>query len=189
MTDDDNGDYSADFVMNRDGYITVSVVLARKGGLYAEYFNNAFLSGEPTVADRVDNVMKFDWGYDLLTPTSGDFVSIHWYGKILSPATEDFTFILSGDDGFKMYLDGVLLIDRWNWCCDDMAVTVPLIEGTFYDLVLEYKELQNLASFNFEWYSPSVLRQTVPPTNLYYSQRINNLVYQVEVVKGPSIPA
>ena len=70
-----------------------------------------------------------------------------------------------------------------------MTVTVALVEGTFYDLVLEYKELQYLASFNFEWYSPSILRQTVPPTNLYYSQRINNQVYQVEVAKGPSIPA
>jgi hypothetical protein len=141
MTDNNDGSYSADFVIHRDGFITVSVVLARKGGLYAEYFNNAFLSGVPSVADKVDNVMKFDWGYDSLTPESGDFVSIHWYGKILAPTTEDFTFILSGDDGFRMYLDGVLLIDRWNWCCDDMTVTVALVEGTFYDLVLEYKEL------------------------------------------------
>ena len=77
----------AEYVVNRQGDVTVSVVLARKGGLYAEYFNNAFLSGQPTMT-RVDNVMRFDWDYGMITPESGDYVSVHWYGKLLAPATE-----------------------------------------------------------------------------------------------------
>jgi hypothetical protein len=49
FTDNSDGSYSCEYAMNRDGLITVAVVLARKGGLYAEYFNNAFLSGVPTL--------------------------------------------------------------------------------------------------------------------------------------------
>jgi len=54
FTDNGDGSYSCDYAINRDGLITVSVVLARRGGLYAEYFNNAFLSGVPTLT-KVDS--------------------------------------------------------------------------------------------------------------------------------------
>ena len=106
--------------------MTVSVVLARQGGLYAEYFNNAFLSGVPTV-NQIDNFFNFDWGEGLVTPEAGDFVSIHWFGKLRAPFSEDFTFKLTGDDGFRMYLEGVLVVDRWDTCCDDMTITLPLV--------------------------------------------------------------
>jgi hypothetical protein len=66
MTDYGNGSYAANYVMNRDGNITVSVVLARRGGLYVEYFNNAFLNGMPTQT-KVENVMNFNWGYGQIT--------------------------------------------------------------------------------------------------------------------------
>jgi hypothetical protein len=48
MSDTNDGSYTASYTINRVGDVTVSVVLARPGGLYAEYFNNAFLSGVPT---------------------------------------------------------------------------------------------------------------------------------------------
>lgn len=105
MTDGGDGTYMAEYVINRDGEITVSVVLARRGGLYAEYFNNAFLDGVPTMT-QVDNVFDFNWSDDLITPESGDYVSAHWYGKLLAPATEDFIFVLNGDDGFRFHFEG-----------------------------------------------------------------------------------
>jgi hypothetical protein len=152
-----DGLYSSEYVIDRDGEITVSVVLARKGGLYAEYFNNAFLNGVPALS-QVDNIMNFNWTSGLITVEAGDFVSAHWYGKLLAPSTEDFTFILRGDDGLKFYFDHVLLVDRWDTCCDDMLVTVRLVQGTFYDIRIEYKELQEIAYFSVEWSSPSILR-------------------------------
>jgi len=67
MTDIGDGTYTASYTISRHGKITTSVVLARKGGLYAEYFNNAFLSGVPTLT-KVDNVMNFNWSTSLVTP-------------------------------------------------------------------------------------------------------------------------
>jgi len=120
--------------------ISVSVVLARPGGLYAEYFNNAFLDG-PTVLSRIDNFLDFNWGQDLITKEAADFVSAHWYGKIRAPATEEFTLILNGDDGFRFYFETKLLVDRWDTCCDEMQVRLNLIKDQFYDVIFEYKEI------------------------------------------------
>ena len=67
MTDNNDGTYTASYTIRRQGKVTTSVVLARKGGLYAEYFNNAFLSGVP-VLTKVDNILRFDWSDKLVTP-------------------------------------------------------------------------------------------------------------------------
>jgi hypothetical protein len=40
--------HEASFQIDRVGNVTASVVLAQPGGLYAEYFNNAFMAGVPT---------------------------------------------------------------------------------------------------------------------------------------------
>jgi hypothetical protein len=122
MTDNSDGTYSADFTIFRDGDVTTSVVLARQGGLHAEYFNNAFLSDSPTLT-KVDHKLDFNWSDGMLTPEAGDFVSVHWYGKLLAPKSEPYTFVLKGDEGFRLYLDGQLLIDRWDSCCDEMQAT------------------------------------------------------------------
>jgi hypothetical protein len=50
-----------------------------------------------------------------------------------------------------------------------MTVTIPLTQGVFYDIVIQYKELQYDAKFAFEWLSPSRSREVVPPIYLYYS--------------------
>jgi len=52
--------YAAEYQIDRAGQATVSVHLARRGGLYAEYFNNAFLSGVP-ILTKVDSSLEFDW--------------------------------------------------------------------------------------------------------------------------------
>jgi len=50
--------------------------------------------------------------------------------------TEEVTFILNGDDGFKFYFEGELLIDRWDSCCAQMLASYQLTQGKFYDVVL-----------------------------------------------------
>ena len=56
-----------------------------------------------------------------------DFVSIRWFGKVLAPVTEEFTFIIHADDGIRFYIDGVLVIDRWDLCCEDVTTTYSMI--------------------------------------------------------------
>ena len=130
---DTTSKYEADYTILRDGLVTVSVVLARKGGLWGEYFNNAFLNGVPALS-KVDARLSFNFSDGLVTKEAADFTSIHWYGKLLAPHSEDFTFIFNGDDGFRFYLDHILLVDRWETCCDELQIAITLIEGQFYDI-------------------------------------------------------
>jgi hypothetical protein len=53
MTDLNTGSYTVKYTIPQHGTISVSIVLARPGGLAAEYFNNAFLDGAPAIK-RVD---------------------------------------------------------------------------------------------------------------------------------------
>ena len=39
-----------------------------------------------------------------------------------------------------MYINEVLMIDRWEKCCEDVATTFPMVKGTFIDVRIEYKE-------------------------------------------------
>jgi hypothetical protein len=59
----------------------------------------------------------------------------------------------------------------------------------FYDIVLEYKEQSGEANFKIQWYSTSTPIEVIPPSYLYYSQRVGDQVHQVPVSKGPTIPS
>ena len=139
MTDNGDGTYHVEYMVPQDGTITVSIILMRQGGLYSEYFNNAFLDGVPAIT-RVESFLDYNWGEGLITAEAGDFVSVHWYGKLRSPYTEDFIFFFSGDDGFRVYFEDELIVDRWNSCCDEMSIRLSLIKDTYYDIVLEFRE-------------------------------------------------
>ena len=143
------------------------------GGFYGEYFNNAFLDGVPAKT-QIDRGLDFNWGTDLITAEAADFVSVQWFGKIRAPFDELFTFILSADDGVKMYVQGDLVVDRWDSCCDDVSFSMPMKKDEFYDVVIEYKELQESAHFKLEWVSLSQPREVVPPTRVYYPARIGH---------------
>jgi hypothetical protein len=58
----------------------------------------------------------------------------------MAPVTEEFTFIIKGDDGVRLYVDGVLEIDRWDSCCSDETATISMVQGVLYDIRLEWKE-------------------------------------------------
>jgi hypothetical protein len=37
-----------------------------------------------------------------------------------APYSEDFILIFNGDDGFKVYFDNEMIVDRWETCCDEI---------------------------------------------------------------------
>jgi hypothetical protein len=188
MDDSNDGRYSTYINLKRRGSVTLSAVVAKVGGFYGEYFNNAFLDGVPAKT-QVDPYLDFDWGTGLITGEAADFVSVQWFGRIRAPHSEEFTFILSADDGARMSVDGQVVADGWDTCCDPISFALNLTEGTFYDTLIEYRELQERARFRLEWVSLSVPRELVPPTLVYYPERVGGSVLQLAIGPGPSIPS
>src|SRR6185295_7655713 len=83
-------------------------------GLSAEYFDNNQLTGEPRVR-RVD--AQVDFGWTLNSPAREipyDWYSVRWAGKLKIPATGVRRLGVEGNDGYRLYIDGALVVDNWR---------------------------------------------------------------------------
>jgi beta-glucosidase len=110
-------------------------------GLFAEYFNNLELQGEPALA-RVDEAVDFDWGDG--PPAEGvgkDGFSVRWTGRLRVPRTGEYDLAVRSDDGARLWVDGGIVIDDWT---DHAPATrssrARLEAGRGYDIRLEYYE-------------------------------------------------
>ena len=104
-----------------------------------EYFGNIDLSGTPLLT-RVDPYIGFEWG--LGSPDSGvpqDYFSVRWMRK----ATFDkgsYAFCAMADDGVRLYVDGVRLVDEWHPSNGlSYCATTDLAKGT-HEVKVEYYE-------------------------------------------------
>jgi hypothetical protein len=83
------------------------------GAWHGEYFNNLTLGGTP-VLTRNDAVIDFDWG--IYSPAPGvvnaDRFSVRWTRTLDLPAAM-YTFLLTVDDGARLWVNGHLLVDAW----------------------------------------------------------------------------
>ncbi|GAA2588930.1 hypothetical protein GCM10010435_79280 [Winogradskya consettensis] len=79
----------------------------------AEYFANTTLTGTPVVS-RSDDTVDFDWGLgspDPLVPANQ--FSARWT-KTADYAAGTYRFAATGDDGIRVLLDGVTVLDGWS---------------------------------------------------------------------------
>jgi beta-glucosidase len=111
-------------------------------GLTAEFFLNPNLSGQPAFT-RVDPSVDFLWNN--VSPAPGvptENYSIRWSGAIIAPVDGDFRLGAASDGGFRLYLDGRLLIDDWTLYGQrgERSFTVPvhLQAGHAYSIKFEY---------------------------------------------------
>jgi hypothetical protein len=124
--------------------------LASFGAWRGEYFDNPNLVGGPAM-ERNDAEINFDWGVG--PPVDwmpDDNFSVRW------TRTVDFTpgyyrFSVQSDDGFRLWLDGGLFIDKWQ----DMSYELHYVDGTYlqgpHSIKLEYYEHTGSARVRFWW--------------------------------------
>jgi hypothetical protein len=98
---------------------------------HAEYFNNTTLSGPPA-AVREDARIDFDWKLGSPDPrVRADNFSARWTRTVKLEWSGNYRFYDNSDDGMRVWVDGVLLIDEWfdqqdAWTTAD----IYLAEGT-----------------------------------------------------------
>jgi hypothetical protein len=110
------------------------------------------------VATRQDALIAFEWGAD--TPMGGmgaDTFSVRWEGGITPLYSEQYTFHAYTDDGFRMWLDGELIIDAWfdqfpTW---HNSEPIQLAAGKTYPVKIEYYENSGTAVARLQWSSAS----------------------------------
>ena len=108
-------------------------------GLEAEYFGNDTLGGKPAFT-TIDSAINFNWAGNSPAPgVSGDFFSVRWLGRFKAPASGNYVFNLTSDDGSRMFINGKLVIDNWGpHSPAERSYKMHLRKGEFYNLRVEY---------------------------------------------------
>lgn len=121
-------------------------------GLAAQYFDNPRLEGRPALS-RLDPRVDFRW--TLNSPGRGipfDWYSARWTSTLTAPADGVRQIALEGNDGYRLWLDGTVVIDRWfKRSYGRQTVNVDLAPGTHHDVRLEFFESTGNARLKLLW--------------------------------------
>lgn len=146
-----------------------SFVLGRTGGdgLKGEYYQG--LNFNTYKLTRTDEKIDFNWYSGAPDYTMrADTFSVRWTGRIKPRYTETYTFYLNSDNGRRLWINNVLVIDQWidNWGTEYTA-SVTLNANQLYDIKLEYFESYGGANAKLEWASTSQAREVIPASQFY----------------------
>lgn len=128
--------------------VPTTIVLPPFTDWRGEYYANPTLLGSPVIV-RNDVVIDFDWGYG--SPDSRippDNFSARWTRTLeFAPGTYRFTFRV--DDGVRLWLDNVLVLDDWReGAARDVSTDVTLAARP-YTFRIEYFERLGVATIRF----------------------------------------
>jgi hypothetical protein len=119
-------------------------------GWRGEYYANPTLSGPPALV-RDDPYVSFDWG--LGAPASilpADNFSARWTRAVYFDAGT-YRFTVQVDDGARLWIDNVLIIDDWKIASLRTIQRDVTLEAGYRTLRLEYFDAGGLAAINFSW--------------------------------------
>jgi autotransporter-associated beta strand protein len=106
--------------------------------------------------------VNFDWGTGSPNASLGaDTFSVKWSGLLLVPETCAYTFTTLSNDGVRLYINGVCLIDNFvdqNPKWTDSA-PIQLTKDQMVEIQMEYYENTAAAAAKLKWTGPSVAGQ------------------------------
>ena len=121
-------------------------------GLSGEYWDNNSFTGPPRL-QRVDARVDFRW--TLSSPGRGipfDWYSARWRSTLTAPAGGVKRLAVEGNDGYRLFIDDVLVIDNWRkQSYGTRAVDVTWAPGSAHALRLEYYESTGIARLKLLW--------------------------------------
>lgn len=124
-----------------------------KKGLKGNYFSNSSLKGTPVV-ERKDEQLSFKWTLYSPDPEKlqPDNYSVRWTGKLDAPDSGKYKLGLRGNDGFRLYLNGKLVIDHWEKLSySTKTIDVDFSKGQTYDIAVEFHENRGEANIELIW--------------------------------------
>jgi glucose/arabinose dehydrogenase len=140
----------------------------RPAGLTAEYFDDMDLVESRVL--RIDPDVNFDWGRSspdpLVDPTQW---SARWTGFVQPQFSERYTFATDSDDGVRVWVNDLLVLDAWNVhsARRDSATPVMLTAGQKAKIRMEFFDDAADAVAKLYWSSPSQPLAIVPTGRLY----------------------
>lgn len=149
-----------------DKYLVMSGINGRKSsGLRAKYYTNRELRGEPHLVSTDPNI-DFSWGWMKPRPeiNTGEY-SVTWDGQLLPPVDGNYNIGISAAScGFRLFLDGKLVIDQWEMGTDgnfeaalvamSKSVGLSMKKDVPVDVKIDFRKNSNRNFIRFEWEIP-----------------------------------
>jgi len=136
-------------------------------GLLGSYYSNTSLSG--SAVTRVDSTVNFDWGTN--APIAGvpaDNFSVRWTGQVQPQYSETYTFYTTGDDGIRLWVNGVQLVNNWvDQSPTEKSGTIQLTANQQYTIQMEQYDHTGGAMAKLSWSSASTPKAIIPQSQLY----------------------
>lgn len=137
-------------------------------GLKGEYF--AGTDFDRLVTTRTDKAINFVWtttkqGWfgseerEYVSPAPGvpaENFSVRWTGSLRAPESGVYTLVVSTDDGMRVWLGGLNVLDTWrNQPVSDYSREIELEAGKTYPIKVEYYQVRWDAVAKVSWKLPS----------------------------------
>jgi beta-glucosidase len=120
--------------------------------LTTAFFDNPKLEGTPRTT-RTDSLLDVRWTFN--APVLGlgtEWYSVRWSGTLRIGSDSIVRLGVEGTDGWRLYLDGTLVLDRWHkQSAGTHLVEVLLTPGSVHELTLEYYETTGNANLRLIW--------------------------------------
>ncbi len=146
------------------------------GACTGEYFNNTTLGGSP-VTTRTDSAVNFFWP-EFSSPAAGinwDNYSVRWTCNVNFPASDNYTFTATTDDGMNVLVDGNLIL----WAFWDQGPTtyypVTYINSGVHTVRIEYYNHVNGGTARVSFAQGGVATGTTGSSSAnWYGEYFNN---------------
>lgn len=136
-------------------------------GLAATYYINAWdLTG--STYRRIDSSINFSNNFGVPGLNAENF-SVRWTGKVKAPVTGNITFSTSSDDGVRLWVEDVLVIDNWTLHGEtvDTATPIAMEADTLYSIRMEFYERGGGEVAKLRWAYTGQATQIIPQAYLY----------------------
>ncbi|MBX7207884.1 MAG: DUF1800 family protein [Verrucomicrobiaceae bacterium] len=108
-------------------------------------------------------------------PSASTAFSVRWTGKVLPQYSETYYFDFRSDDSAKVWVDGKLLIDRWqSQGSAEFVNSITLKAGVLYDIQIDYLNISGNAEARLYWWSSSQVKQIIPQSRLFPAAPVAN---------------
>ncbi len=93
-----------------------------------------------------------------------DNASVRWTGKLVPEKSGSTTFSIIGDNGFRLWVGGKLVIDHWvdDWDKEQHSKPLELTADQAVDIKVEYFEHFGGSNLHLRWTEPGEQKKAIP---------------------------
>ena len=182
----ENGVYTVQYRALSSNRYNLRGQVQQSGGLYGTYFENIDFVDNDVAPDgtrairksfeRIDPEINFVWRInerpcgnppDIMKEIGPDYFSVRWRGMLKPRYTEVVTFQVEVDRSAKLYINGLLVLDRKTSLNSVIYGTIALMKDVLYPIQLDYYKITGNGTIRLSWFSASQQVQIIPKGRLF----------------------